>query len=77
MPRPAASPSARTPAPSPAPKAREKPGLAPDIDPALALTIERAMSPDPRWRFATAEQMRASIAARRSMACGDAAFQLD
>jgi serine/threonine-protein kinase len=35
--------------------------LRPDIDPALALTIERAMSPDPRWRFATAEQMRASL----------------
>ena len=35
--------------------------LRPDIDPALALTIERAMAPDPRWRFGTAEQMRACL----------------
>ena len=35
--------------------------LRPDIDPALALTIERSMSRDPRWRFGTAEQMRASL----------------
>lgn len=31
--------------------------LRPDVDPALAETIERAMSRDPRWRFGTAEQM--------------------
>lgn len=35
--------------------------LRPDLDPALALTIERAMSRDPRWRFASAEQMRACL----------------
>ncbi len=33
----------------------------PDVDPALATTIERAMARDPRWRFATAAQMRASL----------------
>lgn len=33
----------------------------PDVDPALATTIERAMARDPRWRFATAQQMRASL----------------
>lgn len=35
--------------------------LRPDVDPALVATIERAMARDPRWRFATAEQMRASL----------------
>ncbi|MCB0947928.1 MAG: serine/threonine protein kinase [Mycobacterium sp.] len=35
--------------------------LRPDVDAALAQTIERSMSPDPRWRFGTAEQMRASL----------------
>lgn len=35
--------------------------LRPDIDPALATTIERSMSRDPRWRFATAEQMLAAL----------------
>ena len=35
--------------------------LRPDIDPALALTIERSMAPDPRWRFGTAAQMLASL----------------
>ncbi|AFM19158.1 protein kinase family protein [Mycolicibacterium chubuense NBB4] len=46
--------------------------LRPDIDPALAMTIERAMSPDPRWRFATAAQMRASLnaTARRPQRAG-------
>lgn len=33
----------------------------PDVDPALVTTIERSMARDPRWRFATAEQMRASL----------------
>ncbi|MBX7448110.1 serine/threonine protein kinase [Mycolicibacterium sp. 3033] len=33
----------------------------PDLDPALVATVERAMSPDPRWRFAAAEQMRACL----------------
>ncbi|KMO74896.1 serine/threonine-protein kinase [Mycolicibacterium obuense] len=32
-----------------------------DLDPALVATVERAMSPDPRWRFATAEAMRACL----------------
>ncbi len=35
--------------------------LRPDVDPALALTIERSMARDPRWRFGTAEQMRACL----------------
>lgn len=35
--------------------------LRPDIDPALALTIERSMARDPRWRFGSAEQMRACL----------------
>ncbi|MEE9243774.1 MAG: serine/threonine-protein kinase [Mycobacterium sp.] len=35
--------------------------LRPDIDPALAQTIERSMAHDPRWRFGAAEQMRAHL----------------
>lgn len=35
--------------------------LRPDIDPALVTTIERSMARDPRWRFATADQMSASL----------------
>ncbi|NVN53617.1 serine/threonine-protein kinase [Mycolicibacterium hippocampi] len=35
--------------------------LRPDIDPALALTIERSMARDPRWRFHSAGQMLASL----------------
>ncbi|MBX7432345.1 serine/threonine protein kinase [Mycobacterium sp. Y57] len=35
--------------------------LRPDIDPALRATVERAMSPDPRWRFGSAAQMRACL----------------
>jgi serine/threonine-protein kinase len=35
--------------------------LRPDVDPALATTIERAIARDPRWRFGTAGQMRASL----------------
>ncbi|UXA17383.1 serine/threonine-protein kinase [Mycobacterium sp. SMC-4] len=35
--------------------------LRPDIDAALAATIEQAMSPDPRWRFSTAAAMQASL----------------
>ncbi|MDZ4236276.1 MAG: serine/threonine-protein kinase, partial [Dietzia sp.] len=35
--------------------------LRPDIDPALATTIERSMACDPRWRFGTAAQMLASL----------------
>jgi eukaryotic-like serine/threonine-protein kinase len=35
--------------------------LRPDVDRALATTIERAMSPDPRWRFSNAAQMRAAL----------------
>jgi eukaryotic-like serine/threonine-protein kinase len=33
----------------------------PDLDPALVGTVERAMAPDPRWRFGTAEQMLACL----------------
>ncbi|MGE2836923.1 serine/threonine-protein kinase [Mycobacterium sp. SMC-4] len=35
--------------------------LRPDVDPTLAATIERAMSPDPRWRFPTAEAMQVAL----------------
>jgi len=35
--------------------------LRPDIDPALTATVQRAMARDPRWRFSTAEQMRACL----------------
>lgn len=44
--------------------------LRPEVDPVLAATIERAMSPDPRWRFPTAEAMRASLDAPMSPARG-------
>ncbi len=33
-----------------------------DVEPVLATTIERAMSRDPRWRFSSAEAMRAALA---------------
>lgn len=33
----------------------------PDVDPALAAVVDRAMSKDPRHRFASAEQMRAAL----------------
>lgn len=35
--------------------------LRPDVDLALATTIERSMARDPRWRFATADQMLACL----------------
>ncbi len=46
--------------------------LRPDIDPALAQTIERSMARDPRWRFGTADQMRAclDVPAQQSRARG-------
>ncbi|HET7667432.1 MAG TPA: serine/threonine-protein kinase [Mycobacterium sp.] len=37
--------------------------LRPDVDPALAATIERAMVRDPRWRFSSADEMRAALTA--------------
>src|SRR5262245_21480360 len=36
----------------------------PDVDPALAAVIERAMSRDPAWRFGSADEMRAALAGR-------------
>lgn len=36
--------------------------LRPDVDPALATTIERAMSRDPQWRFTDARAMRDALA---------------
>jgi serine/threonine protein kinase len=36
----------------------------PDVDPALAAVIERAMVRDPAWRFAGADEMRAALAGR-------------
>jgi serine/threonine protein kinase len=36
--------------------------LRPDVDPALAAVIERAMSRDPQWRFGSAASMRAALA---------------
>ena len=38
--------------------------LRPDVDPALAAVIERAMARDPGWRFGSAIEMRAALAAR-------------
>jgi serine/threonine protein kinase len=38
--------------------------LRPDVDPALAAVIERAMAHDPVWRFASADDMRAALAGR-------------
>jgi serine/threonine protein kinase len=34
----------------------------PDVDPALASAIERAMARDPGWRFGSADEMRAALA---------------
>jgi serine/threonine-protein kinase len=38
--------------------------LRPDVDPALISAIERAMAPDPRQRFGSAEEMRAALHGR-------------
>jgi serine/threonine-protein kinase len=38
--------------------------LRPDVDPALAAAIERAMARDPAWRFGSADEMRAALAGR-------------
>jgi serine/threonine-protein kinase len=38
--------------------------LRPDVDPALAAVIERAMARNPGWRFAGADEMRAALAGR-------------
>jgi serine/threonine-protein kinase len=38
--------------------------LRPDVDPALASVIERAMARDPAWRFGSADEMRAALAGR-------------
>ena len=38
--------------------------LRPDLDPALAAVIDRAMARDPNWRFGSAEEMRAALAGR-------------
>ncbi|WP_422744713.1 serine/threonine-protein kinase [Mycobacterium sp. WMMD1722] len=38
--------------------------VCPGVDPALAMTIERAMARDPHWRFTSAQQMRESLAGR-------------
>jgi len=35
--------------------------LRPDVDPALAAMIERAMARDPGWRFGSADEMRAAL----------------
>jgi serine/threonine protein kinase len=40
--------------------------LRPDVDPALAAVIERAMARDPAWRFASADEMRAALAGHSS-----------
>ncbi len=36
--------------------------LRPDVDPALAAVIERAMAREPGWRFGSADEMRAALA---------------
>jgi serine/threonine-protein kinase len=38
--------------------------LRPDVDPALAAVIERAMARDPGWRFGSADEMRAALFGR-------------
>jgi serine/threonine-protein kinase len=38
--------------------------LRPDVDPALAAVVERAMARDPGWRFGSAAEMRAALAGR-------------
>ncbi|MGE2688419.1 serine/threonine-protein kinase [Mycolicibacterium pulveris] len=38
--------------------------LRPDVQPVLATVVERAMAPDPRWRFTSAQSMRAGLAGR-------------
>jgi serine/threonine-protein kinase len=38
--------------------------LRPDVDLALAAVIERAMARDPRWRFGSADEMRAALVGR-------------
>ena len=38
--------------------------LRPDVDPALAAVIERAMARDPGWQFGSADEMRAALAGR-------------
>jgi hypothetical protein len=39
-------------------------GVRPDVDPALAAVIERAMARDPAWHFGSADEMRAALAGR-------------
>jgi len=41
--------------------------LRPDVDPALAAVVERAMAPEAHWRFASAEAMRASVSNGRGV----------
>jgi serine/threonine protein kinase len=38
--------------------------LRPDVDPTLAMVVERAMARDPAWRFGSAGEMRAALAGR-------------
>ncbi|MDT5159953.1 MAG: eukaryotic-like serine/threonine-protein kinase, partial [Mycobacterium sp.] len=38
--------------------------LRPEVDPALAAVLERAMARDPGWRFGSADEMRAALAGR-------------
>jgi serine/threonine-protein kinase len=42
----------------------------PDVDPRLATVIERALAPDPHWRFDTAEDMRAALLGRQQVRTG-------
>jgi serine/threonine protein kinase len=44
--------------------------LRPDVDPGLIAVIERAMAYDPRQRFGSAEEMRAGLHGRRTVAAG-------
>jgi len=41
--------------------------LRPDVDPALAAVVDRAMARDPQWRFGSAAEMRAALAGRISV----------
>jgi serine/threonine protein kinase len=38
--------------------------LRPDVDPKLEAVVDRAMAPEPQWRFGSADSMRAALAGR-------------
>ncbi len=46
--------------------------LRPDVDPAFAALIERAMAPQAQWRFGSAEEMRRALSGRGPAVVGPA-----